>query len=165
MGCADECDLDGLEESWDTFLATGQPVTYEHIKELALNHNVKTGKWLFFAESGGKIDHLWSIVSTAIVQNSLPCISAKVSSYDGRENHVVCIYNSDFSNQEQVMSSEQAIRSMGIKSKLLYKPDVYSYLGVYSGNPWKIKPNILVSNFDILKGASVVTHSFGISQI
>lgn len=164
MGWADEPDLDGLFESWETFLATGRPVTYEHIKELALNHNVKSGKWLFFAESGGKIDHLWSIVSTAIVQNSLPCNSAKVSSYDGK-NHVVCIYNSDFSNQEQVMCSEQAIRSMGIKSKLLYKPDVYSYLGVYSRNPWNIKPNILISNFDILKGASVVTHSFGISQI
>lgn len=140
-------------------------MTYDNIKELALNHNVKSGKWLLFVESGGKVDHLWSVIASAIINNSLPCNSAKVSSYKEGTNHVLCIYNNDFTNYEQVMNSEQAIRQMGIKSKLLYKPDVYTHLGVYSGNPWNLVPNILISNYDIVRRTSVIENSQGISQI
>ena len=164
--CKDERDLDGLSNTWEHYLKTNQPVKYEVIKQMAQNHNVKSGKWLFFAESGGKIDQLWSVVAKAIIEsNDLPCNAAKVSSYDGSSSHVVCIYNNDFTNSDQVMRAEQAIRNMGIKARLLYKPDVYTLLGVYSGNPWGLTPNILVSNFDLMKGSSVIENSYGISQI
>lgn len=160
-------DRNALYYSWEAFLKTGNPVTYEVIKELALNHNVTSGKWLFFAQSGGKIDHLWSVVASAIVNNDLPCTSAKVSTYNGTEdsNHVVCIYNDNFTDYDQVMRSEEAIRKIGIKAKLLYKPNVYTLLGVYSGNHWDLTPNILVSNFDIVKRVSVVENAHGISHI
>lgn len=159
-GWADEPDLGGLYNSWEELLYSGRPVNFQTIRELALNHNVKSGKWLFFADSGGKVDHLWTIVASAIINNTLPCNSAKVSTYDGSERHVICIYNNDFSDKEQVLSAENAIRNMGIKSKMSYKPDVYTCLNIYRRNKWGLPPNIMYSNYDLLKGTSVI--EFGV---
>ena len=157
QGWADEPDLGGLFDSWEQFLSSGRPVNFQNIRELALNHNVKSGKWLFFADSGGKVDHLWSIVANAIVNNTLPCNSAKVSSYDKNKNsHVICIYNNDFSDKEQVLNAEQAIRNMGIKCKMTYKPDVYTCLNIYRRNKWGIPANIMLSNYDLLRGTSII---------
>lgn len=157
QGWADEPDLGGLSDSWEEMLDSGRTVNFQNIKELALNHNVKSGKWLFFSDSGGKVDHLWYIVATNIINNMLPCNSAKVSTYERTGRHVICIYNNDFSDQEQVLGAEQAIRQMGIKSKMMYKPDVYTMLNIYHGNQWRIPAHIMYSNYDLLRGSSVLT--------
>jgi len=151
-------DVDGLMESWEAFLSSGRPVNYTNLKELACNHQVLSGKWLFFSDSGGKVDHLWSVVAKNIVNDgkSLPCFTAKVSAYEETNRHVVCIYNPDFTNREQLLQAEQAIRNMGLKCELMYKPDVYTYLGVYRNNPWRLSPIIMKSVFDIKTGKSVI---------
>lgn len=156
QGWADEPDLGGLHDSWEELLLSGRAINYQNIRELALNHNVKSGKWLFFADSGGKVDHLWYIVATGIINGMLPCNSAKVSTRTNLGSHVICIYNSDFSDIEQVLSSEQAIRKMGIKSKLMYKPDVYTCLNIYKNNQWGLSAHIMSSNYDLLRGSSVI---------
>lgn len=137
-------------------MSSGRPVNFQTISELALNHNVKSGKWLFFADSGGKVDHLWTIVARAIINNTLPCNSAKVSTYNNSERHVICIYNNDFNDKEQVLSAENAIRNMGIKSKMSYKPDVYTCLNIYRRNKWGLPAIIMHSNYDLLRGSSVI---------
>ena len=82
---------------------------------------------------------------------------------DESNSHTVCIYNEDFTNKEQVMDSERAIRSMGIKCRLQYKPDVFTELKIYdSSNPMGIpeykglRPFILLSNYDLKTGTSVI---------
>ncbi|XP_052766475.1 UPF0696 protein C11orf68 homolog [Mya arenaria] len=158
-------DLDGLSASWENFIKSGRTVNYASLTELAHNHYVCSGKWMFWASSGGKIDHLWQKVASCIMKQQLPCFEAKVStrrSYQTKymqqvtNTHVVCIYNIDFTDYEQVMSSEQAIRKMGIKGRLFYKPDLFTHCGVYAKNPWNIKPHIFISDYDILKKESVI---------
>ncbi|XP_060588133.1 UPF0696 protein C11orf68 homolog isoform X2 [Ruditapes philippinarum] len=156
QGWADEPDLGGLSESWEQLLSSGRPVNFHNIRELALNHNVKSGKWLFFADSGGKVDHLWSIVANAVINDTSPCNSAKVSTFDHSNRHVICIYNNDFNDHEQVLNAEQAIRNMGIKCKMTYKPDVYTCLNIYRRNVWGIPANIMSSDYDLLTGKSLI---------
>ena len=151
-----EDDLKGLRESWDKLQASGRPINKETVKELAVNHKVLCGKWMFWAQSGGKIDHFWTLVARNIIERGL-CASAKVStSVKENASHVVCIYNSDWTNTEQVLQAEKAIRGIGLRCKLLYKPDVYTHLGIYKKNPWGIRPTIWNSVYDIVKRVSVV---------
>ncbi|XP_016300195.1 UPF0696 protein C11orf68 homolog, partial [Sinocyclocheilus anshuiensis] len=77
--------------------------------------------------------------------------SAKVSPRDPRSDsrHVICVYNQNFTEEEQVMRLDAVIHAAGVKCVLYYKPDVYSYLGIYRNNRWKICPTIYESMFDL----------------
>lgn len=157
--CCDEAeeDFEGMFEAWDKYLESGNEVTYPIIERLAKDFNILVGKWFLFVNTGGKVDHIWSLISTAIIENdNLACTSAKVSTCDESGRHVICIYNKNFTDKHQVMLSELAIRNMGIKAILRYKPDIYTYLDIYSGNKWKLKPYIMVSNYDIKQLKSIV---------
>uniref|UniRef100_A0A671PLY7 Chromosome 11 open reading frame 68 n=1 Tax=Sinocyclocheilus anshuiensis TaxID=1608454 RepID=A0A671PLY7_9TELE len=63
--------------------------------------------------------------------------------------HVICVYNQNFTEEEQVMRLDAVIHAAGVKCVLYYKPDVYSYLGIYRNNRWKICPTIYESMFDL----------------
>ena len=157
---AEECDPDvlGLQQSWDELKASGRTVNYQSIKEIAMMHHVKAGKWFFHLSSGLKVDHLWSVVAKGVVQGKLGG-SAKVSPFDPHEEeykHVLLIYNDDFTNHEQVLDLENRIRAIGIKAQLIYKPDVYTYIGIYRNNVWGLRPTIYRSDFDVLAGHSKV---------
>ncbi|XP_071548861.1 UPF0696 protein C11orf68 homolog [Panulirus ornatus] len=153
--------LDELLEAWDTLKESGRPIKLQTISDLAKTYFVTTGKWLFYVESGAKVDYLWRLVATGVVEGQLPSISAKVSPYkentDGK--HVICIYNNDFTNEEDVYLLESAIRKIGIKCKMYYKPDVFTLIGVYSRNEWGLRPSIYQSTFEITSRQSTISKS------
>ena len=67
------------------------------------------------------------------------------------------MYVSDYTDKDQVMELEAAIRSIGIKASLSFKPDAYTYLGIYRQNPYGLRPTIYQSNYHILEGRSRVS--------
>ncbi|KAG9259908.1 UPF0696 protein C11orf68 homolog [Astyanax mexicanus] len=142
-------DVTGLQESWEKLLASGRQVTFQTIKELALNHNVLTGKWLIHMDTGFKVDRAWECIAKAVLDGKIS--SAKVSPRDANSEakHVICAYNNNFADEEQVMQLDAAIRAAGVKCSLSYKPDVYTYLGIYRNNKWKLCPTIYESKFDL----------------
>jgi len=143
-------DVLGLQESWEQLLASGRPVTFQTVKELALNHSVLSGKWLMHLETGYKLEHAWERVARAVLDGKL--CTAKVSTHDPRsysDRQVICVYNRDFTDEGEVMQLDGAIRSTGVKCLLAYKPDVYTYLGIYRDNRWKLCPTIYVSRFNL----------------
>ncbi|RVE60195.1 hypothetical protein OJAV_G00178520 [Oryzias javanicus] len=142
-------DVEGLQESWEKLLASSRPVTFQTVKELALNHRVLTGKWLMHLDSGFKLDHAWECVARATLEGKI--WSAKVSPFDPKRDsrHVICVYNKNFTDEEDVMRLDSIIRSTGIKCPLSYKPDVYTYLGIYRKNRWELCPTIYESKFDL----------------
>ncbi len=156
-----EHDVVGLQSSWEELQASGRPINLQTITELAHMHNVLTGKWLFHTSTGLKVNHMWSLIAAAVVQGNMG-VSAKVSPYDPQDQqgkwgaHVCCIYNSDFTKVEEVLSLENKIRVLGIKCHLHYKPDVFSYLGIYRNNKWGLRPSIHESVFDLGTGCSKV---------
>lgn len=155
-------DLETLEIMWEEIQKSNRPINVNTISDLARICKVTDGKWLFHVDAGGKADHLWSIVAKGIIKDLIPCHSAKVSPVDdsGKDSdgyqHVVCIYNNNFLNQEEVFDCEHGLRKIGIKCPLMYKPDVYTYLGVYRNNPWDMRPTIYRSEYDIITGQSKI---------
>ncbi|XP_077445453.1 UPF0696 protein C11orf68 homolog isoform X1 [Stigmatopora argus] len=142
-------DVDALQEDWEKLVSSGRPVIFQNIKELALNHGVLSGKWLMHLDTGFKVDRAWECVARATVDGEIS--SAKVSPYDrGKDDrHVICVYNQDFTDESQVVRLDAAIRASGVKCPLSYKPDVYTYLGIYRKNRWKLCPTIYESKFNL----------------
>ncbi|KAJ3585559.1 hypothetical protein NHX12_014278 [Muraenolepis orangiensis] len=146
----DHADMDGLQESWDKLLASGRTVNFQAVKELALNHRVLSGKWLMHLEAGFKLDHAWECVARAVLDGKI--LQVKVSTRDpasGESRQVICMYNRDFTDEGEVMRLDTAIRATGVKCPLSYKPDVYTHLGIYRNNCWKLCPTIYDSKFNL----------------
>uniref|UniRef100_A0A673KIC9 Chromosome 11 open reading frame 68 n=1 Tax=Sinocyclocheilus rhinocerous TaxID=307959 RepID=A0A673KIC9_9TELE len=145
----DAGDVEGLQDSWETLQESGRSVSFHTIRELALNHSVLYGKWLMHLDTGFKVDRAWESIARAALDGKID--SAKVSPRDPRSDcrHVICVYNQNFTDEEQVMHLDAVIRAAGVKCVLYYKPDVYSYLGIYRNNRWKICPTIYESMFDL----------------
>lgn len=144
-----EGDVTGLQESWEKLLASCRPVSFQTVKELALNHGVLSGKWLMHLDSGFKLDHAWECVARATLDGKIS--SAKVSPFDptGESRQVICAYNQNFTDESEVVRLDSVIRATGVKCLLSYKPDVYTYLGIYRNNRWKLCPTIYESKFDL----------------
>lgn len=142
-------DVCGLQESWEKLLASGRSVAFQTVKELALNHSVLSGKWLMHLDSGFKLDHAWECVARAVLDGKIS--TAKVSTHDptAEERQVICVYNHNFTDESEVIRLDSAIRATGVKCSLSYKPDVYTYLGIYRKNRWNICPTIYESKFDL----------------
>ncbi|CAN9509704.1 unnamed protein product [Ophioblennius macclurei] len=147
--CPGGGDVLGLQESWEKLLAGSRPVNFQTVKELALNHGVLSGKWLMHLDSGFKVDHAWECVARATMEGRIS--SVKVSPFNPRSDakQVICAYNENFTDESEVMRLDSVIRSTGVKCPLSYKPDVYSYLGIYRNNRWKMCPKIYESKFDL----------------
>ncbi len=145
-----------LQEAWEELRGSGEEITMAKIARLGDQFGFATGKWLLHAESSYKVDNLWAHVARAVIQGQCG-ISAKVSPVDDLDSnarlesyrHVICIYNNNFNNYDAVMDLEKQIRKAGIKCPLQYKPDVYTALGIYRKNPWKLRPTTYHSDYDV----------------
>ena len=90
---------------------------------------------------------------------------------DDRNQHLICVYNLDYLEKYQVNSttvkpvsdffpqireSARGLRSLGILHHLDYKPDIFTLLGVYRGNPWGLRPTLYSSDVDRRSGRSSI---------
>ena len=55
------------------------------------------------------------------------------------------------------MRIENLLRSAGVMEDLLYKPDIFSTLGIYRNNAWGFRPTIYSSTMMKATGKSRVT--------
>ncbi|KAG5334224.1 UPF0696 protein C11orf68 [Termitomyces sp. J132] len=132
-----------IEEGGALQCSAGNPiVTVDVLDALALAHGVLSGKWLIYAEPH-KIDDLWSRIVTAVIANAPAGVGAraKVSPARPGEPHVVCVYVEDYSNAAEVDRVREALRRVGVRWKIGFKPDIYTHLGIYKTNEWKIRPS------------------------
>ena len=157
-------DLPGLMESWKHLRESGEKINFSKITALAQKHRVTFGKWMVFTDEAIKAEIAWNKIATAIVEERIPSLTAKVSQYDGTGKHVICTYNRDYTNESQVYELERALRSIGIRTRLSYKPDVYTYLGIYVKNEWCVRPTIYASDYYAVDGTSKITRLFEESQ-
>jgi hypothetical protein len=155
---SDEEDVDGLQQAWENLKSSENYLCKENIFELAKTFRVTDGKWIFSAPTGEEADYLWSLVAKGIANGSTLASEAKISVKQNSDafEHVVCIYNNNFLNKEQVYESERTIRSLGIKCPMHYKPDVFTCLGVYENNQWNLAPSIYTSNFDDITNQFII---------
>ncbi|KAG6808554.1 hypothetical protein H0H92_003752, partial [Tricholoma furcatifolium] len=110
-------------------------VTVEALDALARAHSVLTGKWLIYAKPY-QVDDLWSRIVTKVVANAPSGIGAraKVSPARPEEPHVICVYVDDYNNMGEVERVRVALRRVGVRWKIGFKPDIYTHLGIYKSN-------------------------------
>ena len=94
----------------------------------------KVGKWLLFYPSS-QIDQIWAMIEKEVTQRSLG-FGAKVSTNPPHPNddHVICLYNGDYDNTQEILDMAKRLRSLGILSALNYKTDEATISGRYSHN-------------------------------
>jgi hypothetical protein len=52
------------------------------------------------------------------------------------------ILTSDWTDEDATMEIGRSVLRSGTRSVLRYKPDIFTVVGIYRANPWKIKPTI-----------------------
>ena len=114
----------------------------DQIDKLAKSSQCLTGKWMIF-ESTENIDSIWFPIAKDVYEGSLG-VSCKVSPTEGAEQtHVICLYTSNYQDQVDVMKAREILKSRhGISAVLTYKPDIYTFLEIYRGNTWGVKPSL-----------------------
>ncbi|OPL33582.1 hypothetical protein AM593_09973, partial [Mytilus galloprovincialis] len=130
-------DISGLKSAFtDTTIVNTQT-----LKRLAKQYSITSGKWMLFGKTGCEINRLWRIVANGVIRGTIPSLSAKVSAVsENNDNHVICIYNDNFLNDEEVFALKDGIRNSMIDQPLKYKADLYTHLGIYSMNKWGLDP-------------------------
>ena len=131
-------DVDGLSSAWDKMCAESRPTVAE-VDELARQFNVFAGSWLVIVPSD-KVDSLWRRIVESTLAGTLGN-SAKVflrDEDDPSSSHTICVYNADYGSISEVNGVREGLRRLGFKMRIGYKPDIYTYCGIFVGNPWGI---------------------------
>ncbi|OBT58861.1 hypothetical protein VE04_00908 [Pseudogymnoascus sp. 24MN13] len=120
------------------------------IHHLAITMEMTTGKWMLFPPLD-RVNHIWSVVAHAVATGHLG-LGAKVSPKLGHletGRKLICIYTYDFSNIEDVIRVLHTLRDPGLvrrnETPIYYKCDAYTYLEIFSGNRWDIRPSLYSS--------------------
>jgi len=146
------------KEEWD---ALEGEKTMETVNMIAGKHKVTGGKWMCHV-SREIVDRYWSKLAIAMISGGLGpsvyCIKVSPAVDDGgKGEHVICVYTPDYRDTVQVMRVENLMRSAGVVNDLLYKPDIFSTLGIYRANKWGFKASIFGSKVLLLEGRSRIS--------
>jgi len=123
-----------------------------YVHQLAQKSGKLSGKWMPFCATD-EVDEVWGKIARGIFERKLgPHVrSAKVSPVKDtggvweRKKHVICVYNGNYLDKNQVMESERLLRKLDIVCRMDYKPDIFTVIGIYRGNPWGIRPTLYSS--------------------
>jgi hypothetical protein len=114
------------------------PYSLAGLDEMALKSGIIVGKWLIY-RSEDTIDNVWKQIALAVMKRRLGR-SAKVSTARQRgKSFVICVYTENYLTEEDVKRVRSELLNLGIEEPLCYKPDLYTYLNIYSGTS-SIKP-------------------------
>jgi hypothetical protein len=147
-----EKDIEAALEDWEKIISKRKP-TKEDINNIARRNKVLPGKWLLFPKSPEEADIVWSSIVAAVAEGQLTnaITQVKISPTNPNERgYVICVYTDDYLNQKEVTAASEGLRkvlrgsrlSTFTDTRMLYKADVYTHLGIYSKNEWGLKPTI-----------------------
>lgn len=105
------------------------------IDEIAQKTGLLSGKWLIFVQKkrvDGIWEKIWELANEEKVWGAK--VSTSVHPWASRGKHVICVYTMNYLDEEDIMRVRETLRDIGIESRLYYKPDIYTLLGIYSDN-------------------------------
>lgn len=104
----------------------------------------RTGKWMIYV-TDENMDETWEIVEKAVMKGIAPC--AKVSTalpnprQESHRSKIICVYVEDYRYEEKTLNVLEALRDIGINSKLKFKRDQETYDGTYGANSFWMYSN------------------------
>ncbi len=111
----------------------------QSLVETAKKQRCTVGKWILFVPPT-QADETWDKVARATISGQLGS-SAKIAPAKNKYDDVVCcIYVEDFSCRHDVQRVLKGLFDLGFKVKSGFKPDFYTYLGIYAKNKWRLSP-------------------------
>ncbi|CAF1583224.1 unnamed protein product [Didymodactylos carnosus] len=117
----------------------GKDMKIQHMEYLARKHNVLCGKWMCSVKTP-QVDYVWQCIARAVIKGRLGS-SAKVqsSALNRIITHVICVYTNNYLDLEERKMIRDALANVLIESntfvrRLTYKPDIYTYLGIYGNH-------------------------------
>ena len=106
------------------------PLNVESIDNLAKKSGILVGKWLIY-RNASEIDTVWKVIAKSTINGELGT-SAKVSTAMKKsKRHVICAYTANYLDLNDAMRVREKLRQLGFTEELCYKPDIYTYLGIY----------------------------------
>lgn len=106
------------------------PLSVEELDKLAQESGILIGKWLIYRNSS-EINAVWKTIAKSTINGELG-ISAKAgTAKQSKRRHVICAYTSNYLDLVDVMRVREKLEELGFVEKLCYKPDIYTYLGIY----------------------------------
>jgi len=141
-----EARVEAALEQWEQITSKRRP-TAEDVGALARRHRIRRGKWLAFPKTQEEADAAWAAVVRAAAGGLLgSCCQVKVSSTNPREEgYVLMAYTEDYLDQEAVAATADALRCALPRlrdPRLLYKADIFTFLGIYAKNEYNLKPTV-----------------------
>jgi hypothetical protein len=138
--------IDAALEGWEQLLARGASPTAADIDTLARKHRILKGKWMFFPRRR-EADAAWAAASTAVARGAVRgCSSIKISSVSPNDpGHIVCAYVDDYLDETAVVGALEALKIAVpplADKRAFFKPDIMTYLGIYSGNEFGLRPTL-----------------------
>lgn len=167
-----------LQEVWQSLVTDPTClITYSTIRNLARKFKVCGGKWLFSIEGTGKVDDLWMYLCSSVMASNedakLGCLAVKITPVQDveeegvkprdRNSHMVSVYTRDFCDEDDVFAVERRLRSIPIHFQMTYKPDLFTVLGIYRNNRFKLRPTIYSSEWHPKSHTSVIDSVFDMS--
>lgn len=151
-----EAALDDWEQRIHVASTKKEQITNLDVDTIAKKNQILKAKWLVFP-SEDEVDSAWRAVAHNAVlpssSSSMSCsvgMEVKVSSVSATTpGHVLTVYCSNYLDTEEVMKVATMLQQTvpPLKDRrLLLKPDVYTYLGLYKGNKYGIRPTIMSLN-------------------
>ena len=105
------------------------------IDEISQRTGLLSGKWLIYVQKE-HVDKLWDKIEKLADKGKI--WSAKVSTtahpWASEGKHVICVYTENYLDERDIMKTREVLRQIGIRTRLTYKPDIYTLLGIYSDN-------------------------------
>ncbi|KAL8370034.1 hypothetical protein RB595_000407 [Gaeumannomyces hyphopodioides] len=122
--------------------------TAQEILELAQRLKYTTGKWMLFI-SPQNVNEVWAKIARATSAGELGS-AAKVATGgmlappDLARTRLICVYTRDFADLDDVGRVLGRLKELGFaaNSQIYYKPDVFTILGIDTGNAFNIRPSI-----------------------
>ena len=132
-------DIDRAVDLWDNLLQERCP-TSEDLLRIGAECNITSGKWCLQGP-WWMADKLWRLVARAVYDGKLG-MSAKISKNHGQKRWLICVHTLSVTNEAMIFALQNALYAIGVspRTEMYYKPDVYTHLGIYTKNKWKITP-------------------------
>ncbi|KAK2803216.1 hypothetical protein FQN50_007083 [Emmonsiellopsis sp. PD_5] len=129
------------------------------ILQTARGNGILSGKWMFFP-SVRQVDRVWAIVAEATAKGDLG-IGAKVApdpgfgdgdvDDDDSQQRLICVHTADFADREDIRRVLVGLKELRLvrvgmgEGPVYYKSDAYTWLNVYRGNSYGLKPSMYSS--------------------
>ncbi|QDS78040.1 hypothetical protein FKW77_003125 [Venturia effusa] len=125
-------------------LLSDRELLKEEIHEGAKKANMTCGKWMLFPTTED-MPRVWLQTVEAVSAGKLG-VMAKVATEckPGSNDRLICIYTEDFTDAVDVRKQLETMADLHLVQRqggrpIYYKADVYTYLDIYSDNPYGLK--------------------------